>query len=171
MENTMDDGDVLYVERNADHRAPARVVRPVPTGTRVYSPAQVNYPPAAAPGYAPAPAYPPAASYPQVYPQSTFFGQNPVYAQPPMWGGGWGNQWGNTMLGSLFGGVNIGQLINLVGQGFAAIRALPAAPASTGDVATDVANFTTYQQALAEHGKLDEQIRTGVHIIAKLLGA
>jgi hypothetical protein len=75
------------------------------------------------------------------------------------------------MLGTLLGGVNIGQVIDLVGQGFAALKALPAAPAATGDVATNVANLTLYQRALAEHGKLDEQIRTGVHIVAKLLGA
>jgi hypothetical protein len=61
--------------------------------------------------------------------------------------------------------------VHVVGQGFAALKALPTAPTSTGDVATDVANLTLYQRALAEHGKLDEQIRTGVHIVAKLLGA
>ena len=155
----MDDGDIYW--RNADHRLPGRV----PTGTlgvgsRAYPPAQVSYP-AGGPVYTPPPAYP------ATYPQSTMIGQNPIYAQPPVWGG----PWGNGPLGALFGGVNIGQLVDLVGQGFAAIRSLPAAPSSTGDVATDVANFTTYQQALAEHGKFDEQIRTGVHIIAKLLGA
>jgi len=165
----MDDGDVLYVERNADHRAPGRW-RPVtaPTGSRTYSPAPATYAPAAV--YPPVPAYSPASAYAPAYPQSTMFGQNPIYAQPPYWGGPWGG-WGNTTLGQLFGGVNIGQLIDLVGQGFAAIRSLPAAPTSTGEIVTDVANLTTYQQALAEHGKLDEQIRTGVHIIAKLLGA
>jgi hypothetical protein len=31
--------------------------------------------------------------------------------------------------------------------------------------------LTLYQQALAEHGKTDEQIRTAVHILGKLLGA
>ena len=172
----MDDGDVLYVERNADHRAPSRW-RPVTvaTGSRTYSPAPASYPPAAqvyptAPAYSTPPVYSAPQSYAPVYPQSTIFGQNPIYAQPPYWGGPWGS-WGNTTLGQLFGGVNIGQLIDLVGQGFAAIRSLPAAPSSTGEIVTDVANLTTYQQALAEHGKLDEQIRTGVHIIAKLLGA
>jgi hypothetical protein len=74
-------------------------------------------------------------------------------------------------LGGLFGRVNVGQLIELVGAGFAALKSLPTAPVSTGDVATDVANLVTYQQAIAEHGKLDEQIRTGASIIAKLLGA
>ena len=172
----MDDGDVLYVERNADHRAPSRW-RPVTvsSGSRVYNPAPTSYPPAAqvypttaaAPVYATPQVYSAPQTYPPVYPQSTLFGQNPVYAQPPYWGG----PWGNTTLGQLFGGVNIGQLIDLVGQGFAAIRSLPAAPTSTGESVTDVANLTTYPQALAEHGTLDEQIRTGVHILARLLGA
>ena len=174
----MDNGDVLYVERNADHRVPASWVRPVtvPTGTRTYSPAPASYPPVAqvyptTPAYSAPPVYGAPQTYAPVYPQSAIFGQNPIYAQPPYWGGPWGAGWGNTTLGQLFGGVNIGQLIDLVGQGFAAIRSLPTPPTSTGDVATDVANLTTYQQALAEHGKLDEQIRTGVHIVAKLLGA
>jgi hypothetical protein len=167
----MDDGDVLYVERNADHRLPSRWLRPVtaPTGSRTYNPAPASYP-SPAQVYPSAPAYSSPQVYSPVYPQNAMFGQNPVYAQPPYWGGPWGNM-GNTTLGQLFGGVNIGQLIDLVGQGFAAIRSLPAAPTSTGEVGTDVANLTTYQQALAEHGKLDEQIRTGVHIIARLLGA
>ena len=169
----MDDGDVLYVERNADHRVPARW-RPVTvaSGSRVYNPAPTSYP-SPAQVYPAVPSYPAPQTYaaPQVYPQNALLGQNPIYAQPPYWGSPWGGNIGNTTLGQLFGGVNIGQLVDLVGQGFAAIRSLPAAPTSTGEIVTDVANLTTYQQALAEHGKLDEQIRTGVHIIAKLLGA
>ena len=104
-------------------------------------------------GFAPNPYY--------GYGQSPAYFQPPVYGQPPLLG----------TLGALFGGINIGQVIDLIGQGFAALKALPAAPSSTGDGATDVTNLTLYQRALAEHGKLDEQIRTGVHIVAKLLGA
>lgn len=105
-------------------------------------------------------------SVPMGYAQPAGFAQpmyapGPVYAPPPF----------GTTLGSLFGGINIGQIIDLIGQGFAALKALPAAPVSTGDAGTDVANLTLYQRSLAEHGKLDEQIRTGVHIVAKLLGA
>ena len=87
----------------------------------VYTPAAAT-PTYAAPTYASGP-YAPNAGF---FPQNQFwggnaFGTNPVYAQPPYWGGPWGNM-GNTTLGQLFGGVNIGQLIDLVGQGFAAIR-------------------------------------------------
>ncbi|HEX7836719.1 MAG TPA: hypothetical protein VF469_04600 [Kofleriaceae bacterium] len=101
------------------------------------------------------------------YPPGVWGGQQPVYMQPPVWG-----QPGT--LGGLFAGlngVNIGSLVDLIGQGFAAIRSLPTPPTASGDSGTDVANLTLYQTALAEHGKTDEQIRTAVHIIGKLLGA
>ena len=166
----MDDernADVYFVERNAvnDHR----VIRPgVVTSSRT-------------------PTYVPPASFPtgtrvtyggpasfagpaQWGPQGFFSGNQPVYMQPPVWG--WGNQSGT--LGSLFGGlnsVNIGMLVDLIGQGFAAVRSLPTPPTASGDGSTDVANLTLYQQALAEHAQTDERIRTAVHIIGKLLGA
>ncbi len=79
----------------------------------------------------------------------------------------WGAPWG---LGGLFGGVNAGRLVDLAAQGFAAIRSLPAAPTATGDVSTDVANLVTYQEALADHGKTDERIRTVAHVIGVVLG-
>jgi hypothetical protein len=149
----MEDADIYYVDtRNSDHRVHGRPVTP----TRAIAV--------------------PSASAPRViyagptsmgYPNAPFYGQPPVYSQPPVYG----PPPVMGMLGALFGGINIGQVIDLVGQGFAALKALPAAPSSTGDVTTDVANLTLYQRSLAEHGKLDEQIRTGVHIVAKLLGA
>jgi hypothetical protein len=169
----MDDernADVYFVERNAvvnDHRA---VTRPAFVSSR--SPAYV---PAAA-AVQPRVTYAGPASMfaqPQFAPQFAqqgFFGSNqPVYQQPPAWG------WGQPgTLGGLFSGlnsVNIGSLVDLIGQGFAAIRSLPTPPTSSGESGTDIANLTLYQQALAEHGKSDEQIRTAVHIIGKLLGA
>jgi hypothetical protein len=122
-------------------------------------PAYVQAQTFAPPGYG----YPPA-------PTTLWGGGQPMYwQQPPAWG--WGQQ---GTLGGLFSGlnnVNIGSLIDLIGQGFAAIRSLPTPPTASGDGSTDVANLTLYQQALAEHGKTDEQIRTAVHIIGKLLGA
>lgn len=161
----MDEADVYYIDtRNADHR----VVRPgnIPPARAVVMPAAAA-PSASRVTYASPPTWG-ASSYPNTpfYPNSYWNGQNPVYAQPPICG-----QPFMGTLGALFGGINIGQVIDLVGQGFAALKALPAAPSSTGDVGTDVANLALYQRALAEHGKLDEQIRTGVHIVAKLLGA
>ena len=164
----MDDernADVYFVERNAvnDHR----VIRPgVVTSSRtpVYVPAgstgqRVTY---GGPASFAGPA--------QWSPQGFWSGNQPVYSQPPAWG--WGNQPGT--LGSLFGGLNavsIGMLVDLAGQGFAAVRALPTPPTTSGDGSTDVANLTLYQQALAEHAQTDERIRTAVHILGKLLGA
>jgi hypothetical protein len=166
----MDDernADVYFVERNAvnDHR----VIRPgVVTSSR--TPAYV--PPAAIPTGTRVTYGGPAsfAGPAQWGPQGFFSGNQPVYMQPPAWG--WGNQPGT--LGSLFGGlnsVNIGMLVDLIGQGFAAVRSLPTPPTSSGDGSTDVANLTLYQTALAEHAQTDERIRTAVHIIGKLLGA
>ena len=166
----MDDernADVYFVERNAvnDHRvmrpgvvsssrSPAYVpAAAIPTGTRVTYGGPASF-----------------AGPAQWNPQGFFSGNQPVYMQPPVWG--WGHQPGT--LGSLFGGlnsVNIGMLVDLIGQGFAAVRSLPTPPTSSGDGSTDVANLTLYQQALAEHAQTDERIRTAVHIIGKLLGA
>jgi len=159
----MEEADIYYVDtRNADprdHRV--NVVRPGTPTRAVVMPAATT----SRVGWAqPATIYPStttAYAQPMPYAQAPIYAQPPVYGQPPFLG----------TLGALFGGINIGQVIDLVGQGFAALKALPSAPSSTGDVATDVANLTLYQRALAEHGKLDEQIRTGVHIVAKLLGA
>lgn len=155
----MEDGnaDVYFVDtRNADHRAMRPTI--VPPRQPSYVPAttgqRVTY---AGPAYAPAP----------MYGQGFWGSPPPMYVQAPAWG-----QPGT--LGSLFGGlnsVNIGSLIDLIGQGFAAIRSLPTPPTASGESGVDVANLTLYQQALAEHGKTDEQIRTAVHIIGKLLGA
>ena len=159
----MEEADVYYVDtRNADprdHRV--NVVRPGTPTRAIVMPAATT----SRVGWAqPATIYPSATTaygQPMPYAQAPIYAQPPVYGQPPFLG----------TLGALFGGINIGQVIDLVGQGFAALKALPTPPSSTGDVATDVANLTLYQRALAEHGKLDEQIRTGVHIVAKLLGA
>jgi len=180
----MEEADIYYVDtRNAparDHRSVLNPVIPA-SPARVMAPTSAQriwYMPGPGPGTATtAPTWtPPTYSSPPSYPPpNTGFAPNPyygygpgpaylpppIYGQPPSLG----------TLGALFGGINIGQVIDLVGQGFAALKALPASPSSTGDVATDVANMTLYQRALAEHGKLDEQIRTGVHIVAKLLGA
>ena len=164
----MDDernADLYFVERNAAHSA----VRPtIVSSSR--SPAYV--PPAAVPMGTRVTYGGPAtfAGPAQFAPPGFWAGNQPAYIQPPVWG--WGNQPGT--LGSLFGGlnnVNIGMLVDLVGQGFAAVRSLPTPPTASGDGSTDVANLTLYQQALAEHAQTDERIRTAVHIIGKLLGA
>ena len=165
----MDEEYYFVDSRNADPRIVRSTITPARTA--------VVLPLAAAPGAVVAPAATsrmgyaaaPTWGYPnQPFVQNGFWPGNPsVYMQPP----GWGQPPFWNAISSMFGGINIGQLIDLVGQGFAALKALPAPPASTGDSGTDVANLVLYQKALAEHGKLDEQIRTGVHIVAKLLGA
>src|SRR5690242_8768604 len=165
----MDDernADVYFVERNAvaDHR----VMRPTVVTT---SRTPVYHPPAAVPTGTRLTYGGPAtfAGAPQFAPAGVWGSNQPVYVQPPPWG------WGQPgTLGGLFAGlngINLGSMVDLIGQGFAAIRSLPTPPTASGDSGTDVANLTLYQQALAEHGKTDEQIRTAVHIIGKLLGA
>ncbi|HEU4733444.1 MAG TPA: hypothetical protein VFT22_36375 [Kofleriaceae bacterium] len=176
----MDEADVYFVDtRNAAATVrDTRVNRP----TAVISPRQPVYVPPAVNGtrvsWAPnaTTAYAGPATFagpaymapPSFYPQGFLGGGQPTYFQPP-----WG--WGQPgTLGGLFAGlngVNLGSLVELIGQGFAAIRSLPTPPTASGESGIDVANLTLYQQALAEHGKTDEQIRTAVHIIGKLLGA
>ena len=176
------DADVYFVNRNADprdHRAPVGpsaiwtrpgYVAPPSSGSRTVgwaTPAATTATYAGPANYA-GPAYMQAPT--PYYSQGFWGGGQPVYMQPPGWG--WGSQ--PSTLGGLFAGlngVNIGTLVDLIGQGFAAIRSLPTPPTASGEGSTDVANLTLYQQALAEHGKTDEQIRTAVHIIGKLLGA
>jgi hypothetical protein len=91
------------------------------------------------------------------------YGQRVPYGQPyPPRG---------AALGSLFGGMTSAQVIELIGQGFAALQSLPAAPAAVGDPAKDLPNMILYQTALADHAKSDERIRTVANIVARLLGA
>jgi hypothetical protein len=175
MDDDERNADMYFVERNAtvtrDRRTTARPTF-VSSATPAYMPAAVAAQPRVTyAGPATMFAQPQFGSQfaPQFAPNGFFGGNQPIYAQPPAWG--WGQQ---GTLGGLFSGlnsVNIGSLLELAGQGFAAIRSLPTPPSSSGDGQTDVANLTLYQQALAEHGKSDEQIRTVVHILGKLLGA
>src|SRR5262249_55666439 len=72
--------------------------------------------------------------------QGPMYSPGPIYGQPP-----WTNQ-----LGGLFGGLGLGDIIKLGADAFAAFKSLPAAPAPTGDVATDVANNVVYLTALAK---------------------
>jgi hypothetical protein len=73
-------------------------------------------------------------------------------------------------LGSLFGGLNLGQVVALAADAFAAFKALPTAPVPTGDVATDVANDVLYQSALARELKVEKQIEFGGRLAWGLLG-
>ena len=154
------DEDVYFVDtRNADHRVPARatVVRapmapPAATATRVTyvpPPQAVMYPAQ----YAPPAAAPWSGS-------GAMYSPGPIYGQPP-----WGNQ-----LGGLFGGLGLGDLIKLGADAFAAFKSLPAAPAPTGDVPTDVANNVVYLTALAKDATDRKKFEYGGELASMLAG-
>lgn len=76
-----------------------------------------------------------------------------------------------SLLGaSLFGKLTAGQVVEMVGQLFAALQPLPAAPVATRDANTDVGNLILFNGALAQHAKRDEQVRTLAGLAAKLVG-
>jgi hypothetical protein len=138
----MDEYEVNIVDgRNADHRRP--------TGN-VYSPGMNRLPVRTVYTQAPQPQQ--AQMAPQIY-----------YAAPPP---GWNqsHSWGHGLLGKP------GVVVDMVAQIFAALMPLPAAPVATSEVATDVQNLITYQQAIAQYAKRDEQVRTLGNLIVKLLG-
>jgi|GEM_PF-3497757 len=66
------------------------------------------------------------------------------------------------------GGLSTGVLIEAGAQALAAIQPLPNPPLATGNVETDVTNMIRYQQALAQHAKRDEQLRTIGSLASKL---
>lgn len=63
-----------------------------------------------------------------------------------------------------------GEVLALAAQAFAALQPLPNAPSAIGKADDDAANLVTYQAALANHAKRDEQLRTIGALLAKLLG-
>ena len=75
-----------------------------------------------------------------------------------------------TLGQSLFGKLTSGQVVEMVGQLFAALQPLPAAPVATRDANTDVGNLILFNGALAQHAKRDEQVRTLAGLVAKLVG-
>lgn len=66
-------------------------------------------------------------------------------------------------------GMTTGELIDTGIQLLAAITSLPAAPTAQGEVSTDVENLMTYQGALAQHAKRDEQLRTLGNLLVRVL--
>lgn len=145
------DYDVIYVGdgRNAvgvnDHRTnrPSTPWRPVPagpTGTRT-----VVVPPGARPTVITGAA--------SGYYQPAYY--QPAYAP-------------TTSFASRFG-MTTGELIDTGIQLLAAIQPLPAAPTAQGEAGTDVENLMTYQGALAQHAKRDEQLRTLGNLLVRIL--
>ena len=142
------DYDVIYVDgRNAvtDHRTnrPQGNWRPLPAGPS--GSRTIVVPPGARPTVITGAAsgyYPPAAF-------------QPAYAPAPS-------------IGSRFG-MTTGELIDAGIQVLAAIQPLPAAPTAQGEAGTDVENMITYQSALAQHAKRDEQLRTLGNLLVRIL--
>jgi hypothetical protein len=147
------DYDVIYVDgRNAvtDHRTnrpsstPWRPIPSGPSGTRT-----VVVPPGARPTVITGAA--------SGYYQPTMY--QPAY--PPAYGPG-------SSFASRFG-MTTGELIDTGIQLLAAIQPLPAAPTAQGEAGTDVENLMTYQGALAQHAKRDEQLRTLGNLLVRIL--
>jgi hypothetical protein len=65
------------------------------------------------------------------------------------------------------GGLKLGLILDAAAQALAAMSGLPSAPPASGDGRTDTQNMVKYQEALAQHAKRDEQIRT-VGALARL---
>ena len=66
-------------------------------------------------------------------------------------------------------GMTTGELIDTGIQLFAAISPLPAAPVAQGEAGIDVENLMTYQGALWQHAKRDEQLRTLGGLLVRIL--
>jgi hypothetical protein len=100
----------------------------------------------------------------QVYspPPAAAAAQHPqvIYAYPPQ----------QPAAAHVFGKLTAGGMIDIVAQVFAALMPLPAKPVATADAPTDVGNMLLYQEALAQHAKRDEQVRTLGNIVTKLVG-
>jgi hypothetical protein len=132
---------IEIIEEDGDPRNARRIVR--------------HHPGVLRPGQYPAPVR----HYPVAYPQPMY--QPPVYPtyQAPV----------IVRSRSRIADLPTGEVLALAAQAFAALQALPAAPAPVGATETDVANLIIYQSALAQHAKRDEQLRTAGALLAKLL--
>lgn len=90
-------------------------------------------------------------------------GYGPQYA--PQYGGMYYPQ---DSFASRFG-MTTGELIDTGIQLLTAISPLPAAPTSQGDTGTDVENLLTYETALWQAAKRDEQLRTLGGLLVRIL--
>jgi hypothetical protein len=144
------DYDLIYVddERNAvrvqDHRRPGGNNRP---GYRPRPPRTVVVPPGARPTVITGGSSSAGYYRPTGYPQQPYMGDS---------------------IASRFG-MTTGELIDTGIQLLAAIQSLPAAPTAQGEAGVDVENLITYQGALWQHAKRDEQLRTLGGLLARIL--
>ncbi len=147
----MEEADIYFVDtRNADHRTQGG-------GNATRGPSGRPMGTVTVPG-----------SGTRVYPATPqpYYGPNPYmnpYANPYM-------SPQPTLATGILGRISTGQMIDLVAQIFAALMPLPGAPSATSDVNTDVGNLITYQGALAQYAKRDEQVRTLGNLVTKLVG-
>jgi len=149
--------DIYYVDaRNAvtDHRRPTGVSGVVRPGFPGAPPSRtvVVPPPVARPVYA--------GQAQVVYPQ----GAQMLYAPSQMPQG-----YPQSPFSQLFSRLTMGQVIEMIVQGFTALQTLPAAPTATENARDNMDNLVLYQGALAQHAKRDEQLRTIGSIISKLV--
>lgn len=138
------DYDVIYTddERNAaDHRRPAHRPRRPGGGRTVYVP----------PGARP--------TVITSGPLSSFYRPQhaPQMQYPPQ-----------DSFASRFG-MTTGELIDTGIQLLTAITPLPAAPVAQGETSVDIDNLMTYQGALWQHAKRDEQLRTLGGLLVRIL--
>lgn len=151
------DYDVIYVDegRNApsrDHRTQRPATsgapwRPLPAPAGGPGSRTVVVPPGARPTVITGTA--------SGYYQPTPYYQ-PAYA-PPM-----------SSFASRFG-MSSGELIDTGIQLLAAILPLPAAPVAQGESGIDIENLVSFQGALAQHAKRDEQFRTVGNLLVRIL--
>ena len=144
------DYDVIYA---GDERNAVTVSGRSPNGSRRPGPRTVVVPPGARPTVITGGG---SSSYrPQYAPQQYAPQYMPYY--PPQ-----------DSFASRFG-MSTGELIDTGIQLFAAISPLPAAPVAQGDAGIDVENLMTYEGALWQHAKRDEQLRTLGGLLVRIL--
>ena len=66
-------------------------------------------------------------------------------------------------------GLSTGELIDMGIQALAALQSLPAAPVAQGETSVDLENLMTYETALWQAAKRDEQLRTLGGLLARIL--
>jgi hypothetical protein len=176
------DEDIILIDDERNAVMPTRTSA-MPAGTRVVSGSRrpsviihgANRPtgttvqaiPAAVPAqvYTPAPYYPPAMpAYPQPFPQFPQYNQFAPY--PPY--GGYPYPPQSSPLSRL-GDISPATIVDMAARLLAALSPLPEPPNPSGKEGIDIENAITYQTALAEHAKRDEQLRELGHAISVLL--
>jgi hypothetical protein len=139
----------MYEDDDFDGRnAVLRRVTPVP---RAVAPPAYRAPLQVGPGYG-APMYP---GYPAPYPP----GYPPPYT-PPAYPWQQTQPTASPLVDRFTGGLKLGMVLEIATQALAAMASLPTAPQMTENSAANAQNQIKYQEALAQHAKRDEQIRT-----------